>query len=81
MNDQFYMQLCAVLEKANHDCLLSFTVNSFRDYIIPGITDHVKELHTLARADYCSWKADGKPRSGPLCIAMNQSRLHFKSAL
>ena len=55
--DQFYMQLCAVLEKASRDCIPSFTVDSFRDYIIPGFTKHVKELHTLARADYCAWRA------------------------
>ena len=79
--DQFYIQLCSVLEKASRDCIPSFTVDSFRDYIIPGFTEHVKELHTLARADYCAWRADGKPRSGPLCFAMKQSRLRFKSAL
>ena len=31
--DQFYMQLCAVLEKASRDCIPSFTVDSFRDYM------------------------------------------------
>ena len=66
--DQFYMQLCAVLEKASRYCIPSFTVDPFRDY-------------TLARADYCAWRANGKPRSGPLCFAMKQSRLRFKSAL
>ena len=79
--DQFYMQLCAVLEKASRECIPSFTVDSFRDYIIPGFTEHVKELHTIARADYCAWRADGKPRSGPLCFVMKQSRLRFESAL
>ena len=50
-------------------------------YIILGFTEHVKELRTIARADYCSWRVEGKPRSGPLCLAMKQSRLRFKSAL
>ena len=60
------MQLSVVLEKASRDCSPSFTVDSFRDYIIPDFTEHVKELHTLARVDYCAWRADDKPRSGPL---------------
>ena len=49
--DQFYMQLCTVLEKASRDSIPSFrsTVNSSRDYIIPGFTEHVKDLHTIAR--------------------------------
>ena len=41
--NQFYMQLCAVLEKTSRDCIPSFTVDSFRDYIIPGFTEHVKK--------------------------------------
>ena len=54
--DQFYMQLCTVLEKESRDSIPSFTVNSSsaRDYIIPGFTEHVKDLHTIASADYCS---------------------------
>ena len=40
--DQLYMQLCAVLEKASRVCIPLFTVDSFRDYIIPGFTEHVK---------------------------------------
>ena len=60
-----------VLEKASRDCIPSFTVDSFRDYIIPGFTEHVKELHTIARADYCSWRADGNMVShrGHNCIS------------
>ena len=58
--NQFYMQLCTVLEKASRDSIPSFTVNSSRDYIIPGFTEHVKDLHTIARADYCSWRTEGK---------------------
>ena len=44
-------------------------------------TEHVKDLHTIARDDYCSWRTEGKPRSGPVYLAMKQSRLRFKSAL
>ena len=79
--DQFYAQLCSALEQASHVSIPSSTVNTSRDYIIPGFTEHVKELNTIARADYCSWRVEGKPRSGPLCLAMKQSRLRFKSAL
>ena len=32
-------------------------------------------------ADYCLWRVESKPRSEPLCLAMKQSRLRFKSAL
>ena len=79
--DQFYMQICTVFEKASRDSIPSFTVNSSRDYIIPGFTEHVEDLHTIARADYCSWRTGGKPCSGRVYIAMKQSRLRFKSAL
>ena len=64
--DQFYAQLCLALEQASHVSIPSSTVNTSRNYIIPGFTEHVKELHTIARADYCSWRVEGKPRSGPL---------------
>ena len=43
---QHYIQLCTVLEKVSRDSV-------FRDYIIPGFTEHVKDLHTIARVDYC----------------------------
>ena len=69
------------LEQASHVSIPSSTVNTSRDYIIPGFTEHVKELHTIARADYCSRRVEGKPRSGQLCLAIKQSRLRFKSAL
>ena len=69
------------MEQASNASIPSCTVNTSRDYIIPGFTDHVKELHTLAGVDYCSWRVEGKPRSGPLCLAMKQSRLRYKSAL
>ena len=42
------MQQCAVLEKARRDCIPSFTVDSFHDYIILGFTEHLKDLHVLA---------------------------------
>ena len=79
--DQFYIQLCTVLEKASRESIPSFTVNSFRDYIILGFTEHVKDLHAIARADYCSWRTEGKPRSGPVYLVMKQSRLQFKYVL
>ena len=50
---QHYIQLCTVLEKVSRDSIPSFTVNSSRDYIIPGFTEHVKDLHIIARVDYC----------------------------
>ena len=78
--DQFYMQLCTVLEKASRDSIPSFTVKSSRDDIKPGFTGHVKDLHTIVRADYCSWRTEGKPRSGPIYLAIKQSRLRLKSA-
>ena len=57
------------------------TVNSSRDYIIPGFTEQVKDLHTIARADYCSWRTEGKRRSGLIYLVMKQFKLRFKSAL
>ena len=51
--DHLYMQLCTVLEKEICDNIPSFTIDS-REYVIPGITEHVKDLHSIARAEYCS---------------------------
>ena len=51
--DHFYMQLCTVLEKASCNNIPSFTIDSI-EYVITGITEHVKDLHTIARAEYCS---------------------------
>ena len=70
-----------MIATASCDSIPSFTVNSSRDYIIPGFTEHVKDLHTIARTYYCSWRTEGKPRSGSVHLAMKQSRLRFKSTL
>ena len=42
--DQLYAQLCLALEQASHVSIPSSTVNTSCDYIIPGFTEHVKEL-------------------------------------
>ena len=62
---------------------LFLTLLDLTSTLFQGFTEHVKELHTLACAHYCSWRADGKPRSRPLCFAtlMDKDMTSFWSAL
>ena len=66
---------------ASKDCIPSSKIDYYKEHIVPGFNEHVKELHTFARHDYITWKSAGKPRFGEICFSMNQSRLRFKSAL
>ena len=51
------------------------------DYIIPGLSDYVKDLHRVACSDYVAWRDAGKLPSGSLCSNMRRSRLTFSYAL
>ena len=46
-----------------------------------GVHEHVKSLHIIARHNNVAWRSAGKPRFGKKCLAMNKSKLKFKSAL
>ena len=41
----------------------------------------MKELHTIARHEYITWRSVDQPRFRGICLSMNHSRLRFKSAL
>ena len=56
-------------------------IDYYREHIVPGYNEHVKELHAIARHDFVMWRSAGKLLFGKICLAMNQSRLRFKSAL
>ena len=73
--------ICDALDNASKDCIPSSKVDYYKEHIVPGFNENVKELHTFARHDYITWKSAGKPRFGELCFSMNQSRLRIKSAL
>ena len=79
--DCLYKNICDALDSASKDCIPSSKVDYYKEHIVPGFNEHVKELHTFARHDYITWKSAGKPRFGEICFSMNQSRLRFKSAL
>ena len=76
-----YKNVCDALDNASKACIPSSKVDYYKEHIVPGFNEHVKELHTFARHDYITWKSADKPRFGEICFSMNQSRLRFKSAL
>ena len=79
--DCLFKKICDSLENASKHCIPSNKIDFYKEHIVPGFNEHVKELHTIARHDYIAWRSAGKPRFGEICLSMNQSRLRFKSAL
>ena len=79
--DDLYSQLCSVLKHASNDSIPATKMYTHHDYIVPGINEFAKQLHSEARADYLLWKASGKPRAGLLYLNMCQSRIRFKRTL
>ena len=69
------------MENASKHCIPSNKIDYYKEHIVPGFNEHVKELHTMSRHEYIAWRSAGKPRFGGICLSMNQSRLRFKSAL
>ena len=76
-----YQQICDVLHTASKKCIPSSKIDCYKEHIVSGFNEHVKELHYIARHDFVMWRSAGKPRFGEICLSMNQSRLRFKSAL
>ena len=70
--------MCDVLWKK---CISSSKIDCYKEHIVPGFNEHVKELHNIARHDFVMWRSAGKPRFGEICLLMKKSRLRFKSAL
>ena len=79
--DCLFKKICDSLENASKHCIPSNKVDFYKEHIVPGFNEHVKELHTIARHDYIAWTSAGKPRFGEICLSMNQSRLRFKCTL
>ena len=79
--DCLYKKVCDSLENASKRCIPSNKIDYYKEHVVPGFIEHMKELHTIARHDYIAWRSVGKPRFGGICLSMNQSRLRFKSAL
>ena len=53
----------------------------FKEDIVPGWNDQVKELHCAAGHAYMTWRELGKPRQGDVFTMMKLSRSKFKFAL
>ena len=79
--DCLFKKICDSLEIASKHYTPSNKFDFYKEHIVPGFNEHVKELHTIARHDYIAWRNAGKPRFEEICLSMNQSRLRFKSAL
>ena len=48
----FYTQICDALDKTRKICLPLRRINYYKDHIVPGFNEHVKELHDIARHDF-----------------------------
>ena len=84
-NASFNLTLCGfvVSETSPHISGLykkyipSSKIDYYREHIVPGYNEHVKELHAIARHDFVMWRSAGKSRFREICLSMNQSRLRF----
>ena len=47
-----YKQICDVLHTASKKCIPSSKIDCYKEYIVPGFNEHVKELHDIARHDF-----------------------------
>ena len=63
-----YKNVCDALDNASKACIPSSKVDYYKEHIVPGFNEHVKELHTFARHDYITWKTADKPRFGEICF-------------
>ena len=73
--------MCSAIKQASDDSIHTSKINTHLDYIVPGVNEFAKQLHSEARGDYLLWKAPGKPRSELLYLNMSQSRIKFKRIL
>ena len=44
----------------------------YREHIVPGYNEHVKEFHAIARHGFVMWRSAGEPRFGEICLSMNE---------
>ena len=56
-----YKQMCDVLHTASKKCIPSSKIDCYKEHIVPGFNEHVKELHDIARHDFVMWRSAGKP--------------------
>ena len=47
-----YKQICDVLDAASKKCIQSSKIDYYKEHIVPGYNEHVKELHVIARHDF-----------------------------
>ena len=59
--DFLYKQMCDALHTASKKCIPSSKIDCYKEHIVPGFNEHVKELHDIARHDFVMWRSAGKP--------------------
>ena len=55
--DCLYKKICDSLENASKHCIPSNKIDYYKEHIVPGFNEHVKELHTIARHEYIAWRS------------------------
>lgn len=69
------------------DILCEASCNSYKEKVpnnkkyVTGWNKHVKQSHQEARLSFQSWVVQGKPKTGPVYVAMQKAKTLFKSKL
>ena len=62
--DFLYQQICDVSDTASKKYIPSSKIDYYREHIVPGYNEHVKEPHAIARHDFVMGRSAGKLRFG-----------------
>ena len=76
--DAYYSSICDALIVASKAHIPSCNFRCSQDYVVPGFTEHIKDLHDTARQYYLVWRDAGKSRNDETHSDMRRSRLQFK---
>ena len=57
--DCLYEKIGNSMENASKHCIPSNKIDYiyYKEHVVPGFNEHVKELHTIARHDYIAWRS------------------------
>ena len=60
--DMYYDSICMVLTSVGKVTIPTNKFKCSQGYIVPGFNEHLKELHSDARAQYVIWRNDRKTK-------------------
>ena len=79
--DDYYVMLITSIQNASR-VSIPYLKRCSNDFVVVlGWNEVVKDKHSIARAVFLDWVADGKPRNGHTFMIMSRTRASFKLAL